>query len=349
MLEIECPETEMLGAVRPISASCSKHIKTHLGDRRTWRILIIACILTIATASQGDSDNDFVICNSDCKSTVCTDNQLSKFGSGFPFWSCSDDCAYDCMHSITAERFRKGYGPLKYYGHWPFLRIFGLEEPASVIFSLLNAVPYFISMLKATLSSPSNVQPHYMQPWLYLYYFISIETWLASAFFHSRKTELASLIDYASALLFLGYSLWLALRRIWGPQAHSNYVAVAFAFLTSLYSYQVIQMYGGFVSFGDHMKVSITVAVLNVVTWLSWLLFSSEKVEGSGNYRYLCLVCQVWFSLAALLELFDFSAIWGLFDAHSLWHAATVPLGFLWAYFWEVDRDTYAIKSKLHL
>lgn len=327
----------------------SKHNKSHLQDGRRCKAFMIACILATSSASQGDTDNDFKKCNSNCKTAVCTNNSLSKFGSGFPYWSCGDDCAYECMHNITAERFRRGQGPLKYYGHWPFLRIFGLEEPASVIFSLLNAVPYFISLLKAGFPSPDRIQSHYMQFWLFFYYLISIETWFASAFFHSRKTELASLIDYASALLFLGYSLWLAIRRIWGPQANKNYVAVAFTFLLSLYSYQVIQMCGGFVSFGDHMKVSITIAILNVVTWLSWLLFSSEKIEASGNYRYLCLVCQLWFSLAALLELFDFSAIYGLFDAHSLWHAATVPLGFLWAYFWEVDRDTNALKSKHHL
>jgi hypothetical protein len=45
----------------------------------------------------------------------------------------------------------------------------------------------------------------------------------------------------------------------------------------------------------------------------------------------------VWFSLAALLELFDFPALGGHFDAHSLWHLATVPLGFVWAVFWRLD------------
>jgi hypothetical protein len=59
------------------------------------------------------------------------------------------------------------------------------------------------------------------------------------------------------------------------------------------------------------------------------------------SYRGLCLVVQVWFSLAAMLEIFDFPPIMGIFDAHSLWHAATIPLGFLWYRFWCRDRAEY--------
>jgi hypothetical protein len=47
----------------------------------------------------------------------------------------------------------------------------------------------------------------------------------------------------------------------------------------------------------------------------------------------------VWLLLAALLELFDFPPILGIFDAHSLWHAATAPLGIVWYRFWEIVED----------
>lgn len=46
---------------------------------------------------------------------------------------------------------------------------------------------------------------------------------------------------------------------------------------------------------------------------------------------------QVMFLSAALLEVFDFPPIWGHFDAHSLWHACTAPLGFMWYAWWEED------------
>lgn len=305
-----------------------------------YKGLAFFCIIAAIYASQGDRDDYFQICRKDCSTATCLTSKISKFGNSFPFWNCDDDCDYDCMQTITAERSKQGYGPLKYYGHWPFLRIFGLEEPASVVFSLLNALPYIRSLIDDYNKYNTESKDSFMDRWLTLYWVISTNTWLASAFFHSRKTKSASFYDYASALLFLGYSFWLAVRRILGANADPKKIVTLFLSSLILYVTQVIRMSVGYVSFDDHMRLCITVAVLNVITWLLWLLVSSKKFElEKHNYRYLCLLCQVWFSLAALLELYDFPAIWGIFDAHSLWHAATVPLGFIWAYFWRVDRE----------
>lgn len=313
----------------------------------TWATLFLACYSDRGFASQGDSDYDFVECYSECLSFTCSYRWESRFGSGFPYWNCSDDCSYDCMHIITDQRFKFGYGPLKYYGHWPFRRILGLEEPASALFSILNGVPYFIDLVRAFFIPSAERSTYFMGSWLLFYYPIAILTWLASAIFHCRKTELTSLVDYAFALLFLGYSLWLAVRRIWGDRADQRKVSVVFTSVLLLYMFQVVRMCNGQVSFDDHMRVSITVALLNVLTWLSWLIFSREEIKGNGKYRYLCLVCQLWFSSAALLELFDFPAIWGLFDAHSLWHAATIPLGFIWSRFWYVDKEAHGMQKKI--
>ena len=302
--------------------------------------LVLFCIVTAMYASQGDRDDSFQICRLECSTATCHSSQKSKFGDRFPYWNCDDDCGYDCMQTITAERSKEGYGPFKYYGHWPFLRIFGLEEPASVVFSLLNALPYIRSIFDNFKKYHTKSKDSFMDRWLTLYWFISTNTWLASAFYHSRKTENASFYDYISALLFLGYSLWLAVRRILGANADSKKITILFLSSLILYITQVVRMSRGHVTHDDHMRLCITLAVSNVFTWLLWLLVSSKKIAFERyNYRYLCLLTQIWCSLAALLELFDFPAIWGIFDAHSLWHAATVPLGFIWAYFWRIVRE----------
>jgi hypothetical protein len=293
-------------------------------------VIIASSMLLKSEASQGDLDPKYISCTRNCNLSICKSSEISKFGTGFPYWHCEDDCNYDCMQSITLIRSEKGYGPLKYYGHWPFLRIYGMEEPASVIFSILNSVPYFMILgrtLIGMLRKDNRVQDkngveiktHFMHNWLVLYYFVSINCWLTSAYYHARKTDSASLVDFASALLFLGYSWWLAIRRIWGVCANGKLVGLVFITGGMLFSYQVNRMSAGLVTFDQHMYVSISIAILNVLTWFSWVLFSSEKQEGNTNYRYLCLLCQLWFSLAALLELYDFPAIYGLFDAHSLW------------------------------
>ncbi|KAH0874395.1 hypothetical protein HID58_071757 [Brassica napus] len=47
-------------------------------------------------------------------------------------------------------------------------------------------------------------------------------------------------------------------------------------------------------------------------------------------------VCGHGSRLAMLLEIYDFPSYGGYFDAHSIWHLATVPLTILW---WSFIRD----------
>ena len=109
-------------------------------------------------ASYGDIDGKFRYCLHDCFRLHCK-NDVSQpsivYGSKFPYWECEDDCKYSCMHEITNARREMGFGPLKYYGHWPFTRYFALEEPASVVFSLLNSIPYIYAILATLQRQPS--------------------------------------------------------------------------------------------------------------------------------------------------------------------------------------------------
>lgn len=53
-------------------------------------------------------------------------------------WSCADECSYGCMWRTVFAFLERGWPIPQFYGKWPFLRLFGMQEPASVIFSLLN-------------------------------------------------------------------------------------------------------------------------------------------------------------------------------------------------------------------
>ncbi|GER47788.1 per1-like family protein, partial [Striga asiatica] len=48
------------------------------------------------------------------------------------------DCCGDCH-----ERQKHGYRPVEYHGKWPFMRIYGIQEPVSVAFSALNLAVHF--------------------------------------------------------------------------------------------------------------------------------------------------------------------------------------------------------------
>lgn len=388
-----------------------------------WLLVFSLCFHPTAS-SQGDSDPNFRYCVSqcydinDCKNVIDYESAKKRI-RGEPLWylkpltsyythSCLDDCKFDCMNSITATRISKGGQVLKYYGHWPFERYFGMEEPASVLFSLLNAVPHAVHLMYwATMRITSlyvtsgddkglkreslqegmreTTNPTYfMRQWLQPLPYVSLSAWLLSAQFHAKKTPTTSILDYIGALVLISYSLWVTLRRFWGPSANPLAVTSVFTMGVLACGYRIREMLKGNISFDQHMFAAISMAVIHVIVWIVWMLRNylnppqgRRRRGGRGGhdkksidtikkntttrqqnktpqneiqidylYSYLyhhecsqriCFWVQVIFSIAGMMEIFDFPPLFGIFDAHSLWHACTVPLGFAWYSFWASD------------
>ena len=64
-------------------------------------------------------------------------------------WSCRDDCSYQCMWDTVENSYRKNKLPVQqFHGKWPFIRIFGVQEPASAFFSILNLLPHVYMLRK---------------------------------------------------------------------------------------------------------------------------------------------------------------------------------------------------------
>jgi hypothetical protein len=55
-------------------------------------------------------------------------------------WSCEHDCRYRCMWQATDARTAAGGRTLQYHGKWPFVRVFGVQEPVSAFFSAVNGL-----------------------------------------------------------------------------------------------------------------------------------------------------------------------------------------------------------------
>lgn len=292
-------------------------------------ILLFTCV-DIVLPSMGDRDHFYNNCWRSC-AIDCPSNSVEQIYILFPSWNCVDNCQYKCMHEITKVRVENGYPVLKYNGHWPFKRYLDLEEPSSVLFSLLNAIPHIFRIGKILRNDYSEAS--FMTSWLVPYSFIATNAWLVSAVFHARKTNITTQLDYLSALLFLVYSLWLVILRMIGRVENSRIVSLIFCLVFALLLYQMILMIQGRIDHGTHMTVCIAVSVTQVVLWFIWAVFFANK----KSHRWLCVLCQIWFGAAAMLEIFDFPPFFGLFDAHSLWHAATIPLGFVWYRFWDAD------------
>ena len=116
-------------------------------------LVLVAARATLVLCSYGDVEPGFRRCVSDClQRTPCSEESLSAeqralgpvraWLASFVSRTCDERCEYACMTRITRERLSRGQAVYKYHGHWAFERYWGLEEPASVVFSLANGLPH---------------------------------------------------------------------------------------------------------------------------------------------------------------------------------------------------------------
>lgn len=321
--------------------------------------LVVMLMVYPVLCSLGDMDPQFRQCVKSCRDNDCPSSKTDLSSSlGYSSkklvaWDCYEVCSYDCMTEITKYRVSSGYSVLKYYGHWPFNRLFGLEEPASVLFSALNFIPHLVFLIRCAFSSNKNqnTAKYYMTYSIIVYALCACNAWIASTLFHSKKTEFATQYDYISALIFLCSGLWVSIRRFIGSTASPMLMWSMSALGAAVCAHRVLQMIQGRVSFDSHMHVCIGIVIVTTIVWVLWclmLLFSdpitskSSKPIKSRNHKWVCLGCQLWLIAASALEIFDFPPYFELFDAHSLWHASTVPLGFIWYdWFWKQDYKEF--------
>uniref|UniRef100_A0A7N0VKW1 Post-GPI attachment to proteins factor 3 n=1 Tax=Kalanchoe fedtschenkoi TaxID=63787 RepID=A0A7N0VKW1_KALFE len=246
-------------------------------------------------------------------------------------WDCLSECRYYCMINREIEREAIGGGPIKYHGKWPFTRVFGVQEPVSVAFSVLNLAMHFqgwlsfIILLWYKLPQKLNKTSYYEYTTLWhIYALLSMNSWFWSAVFHSSDVELTEKLDYSSAVALLGFSLLLAIIRSFDIRIEATRVMIAaplLAFVTTHILYlNLYQM-----DYGWNMQVCVTMAVLQLLMWAVWAGVSNHP----SKWKLWTVV--IGGGLAMLLEIYDFPPYKGYVDAHALWHATTVPLTCLWS------------------
>lgn len=270
-------------------------------------------------------------------------------------WSCLDDCKYGCMHAVEEHRrsqqqqqqvhgggkLQPSYGPVKYYGKWPFRRVAGMQEPLSVAMSLANLAAHLhcvTRLLRALRAYGAGKHPSaypYAGMWL-AYAAIHMNAWLWSAVFHSRDTRVTERLDYCSADAVVAMSLFCVLARMRGVKQMKSMLPagclIAAGFLALVHHML-------FVKFDYGLNVQVCVAA-GLVQALLWLLWCARSRHPHRNIMYLFLACA---HAALLLEVLDFPPMAGAADAHALWHACTIPLTYLFYHFLALDA-----KQALH-
>ncbi|KAM7499597.1 hypothetical protein LguiA_024011 [Lonicera macranthoides] len=310
----------------------------------------ISSLLGLLDASAGDSDPIYKGCVEECEKTGCVAEkcfQHCNFSSdGNPIdgpwylqeplyqqwkkWDCRSDCRYFCMLVREEEREKLGDKPVKYHGKWPFRRVFGIQEPVSVAFSALNLalqfhgwVSFFILVnYKLPLRPNKTTYYEYTGLW-HIYGILSLNSWLWGAVFHTRDVDLTEKLDYSSAVALLGYSLILAILRVFSMRKEAARVMVAaplIAFVTTHVLYLNFYQF----DYGLNKKIC---GLMSVAQFLLWAIWAGVSRHPS---RWKLWVVVVGGALAMLLEIYDFPPYQGFVDAHALSHAATVPLTYLW-------------------
>jgi len=303
-------------------------------------VMVPSLVLQLATpalASWGDQSSFYQLCNQKCNRDQC--EKIVSTEAGLLDWSCSQNCRYDCMwETVDVMQTRHGLVP-QFHGKWPFVRVLGVQEPASVLFSLLNLASNLF-MLRWFIHTVPRRAPMW-RPWL-CYSLTAVNAWLWSSVFHTRDTPTTELLDYFSAFSTVLASLIVCAVRLVGPSswAAGSVTAAGLAFFAQhVYSMAAVQF-----DYGYNMKVNVAVGVLNGLGWLGWCYWH----RGAGPHIRLGVVAILWLSSAVLLELFDFPPWLWVVDSHAVWHAATAPLPLLWYRFAAGDtlQDLKSAESK---
>ncbi|EFN53094.1 hypothetical protein CHLNCDRAFT_26223, partial [Chlorella variabilis] len=242
-------------------------------------------------------------------------------------WDCPADCSYVCMWLMERSR-PSDAGPVqKYYGKWPFRRWMGMQEPAAVLFSLLNLAAHAHCLARFVAARGGG----YPYRWLWGGYMaLSINAWLWSAVFHSRDTRLTERLDYFSAALLIFFNLFLCLVRTARLRSAAAMLAAAAplaAFLASHFRFMLLVLF----DYAYHVKVCIAAGAAQSALWLGW----AAATAPAGRRHLLAFILLVNACMA--LEVLDFPPLWHALDAHSLWHAATAPLVYLFYQFIVAD------------
>ncbi|KAK0178531.1 hypothetical protein PV327_007412 [Microctonus hyperodae] len=287
-------------------------------------VLLIPFMFGSTSASTGDRSRFHRQCIIKCYSINCVHNVefevMSFNGRNLLSWSCEENCRYNCMwETVGYFTYHKLQVP-QFYGKWPFIRMCGFQEPASVIFSLLNFYAHIIMYKKLRKEIRFSMPMTYI--WSY-FTIVCLNCWFWSAMFHARDKPFTEAMDYSGAFLMVVTLLYcMVLRLYYGSNLYffvttCVYITVLVTHLSHLWSENINYAY--------NMKINIFYGFLTFITTMIWWYRNFNEMH---HISYIG-----WFNIltvtVTLLELADFSPLLWVFDAHAMWHASTAPLVYL--------------------
>ncbi|KAH0830170.1 Per1-like protein [Lanmaoa asiatica] len=325
--------------------------------------LFSSCILVLlartALASSGDRSTEFQNCASTCYGDHCHPWTTLSLDLRLTRWTCTDDCKYQCMHMLTDKAIRLGQDIQQYYGKWPFWRFLGIQEPASVAFSLWNMWFHLQGVRQVRRRIPTS---HPFRGYYLTWACVSVNAWVWSTVFHTRDLPLTEKLDYFSAALAILYALYYTVIRIANLYSRSSkpddsrrsllrfgWSALCIAVYLSHVTYlSILPRF----DYAYNMAFNLVLGISHNFLWLLYSLpvpvfqrFPYASKTYYPRHIYKAGIFVLLTTAATALELFDFPPLGRVLDAHALWHLSTAPISKFWYDFLVEDSQDEGWRS----
>ena len=213
---------------------------------------------------------------------------------------------------------------VQYHGKWPFYRFMGIQEPFSVLFSLMNFVAHQdgLKKIRATIPNDYPLRKYYVT-----FGYFGMASWIFSMLFHTRDFNLTEKLDYFAAGASVLYGLYYTPIRIFRLDQTTSTTKQT---VLRLWTVVCVLLYIGHVSYLTlwswdytyNMAANVVAGIISNVLWSWFSLKTYQKLKKPWTAWPGLIVA--WIIMAMSLELLDFPPVAGMVDAHSLWHLGTV-------------------------
>lgn len=240
---------------------------------------------------------------------------------------------------ITDDAINRGATIYQYHGKWPFWRWMGMQEPASVAFSLLNLLFHARGYSLVRKRVPDD---HPMKSYYLGFAVVSINAWVWSSVFHTRDLPITEKLDYfsaAAAILFAFYYTTIRMFHYYTTNKtpkpiHRTWTLLCgILYLTHISYLSLLPRF----DYTYNMTFNLIIGMSHNLLWLVYSLpigaihrLPGRPVNYYPPYAWKAGLFVLLTTMATSLELLDFPPWERVVDAHALWHLSTVPLAALW-------------------
>ena len=218
---------------------------------------------------------------------------------------------------------------VQYHGKWPFYRFMGMQEPFSVLFSLLNFLAHQNGLDKIRTHIP---QSYPLRKYYIAFGYFGLASWIFSMIFHTRDFNLTEKLDYFAAGASVFYGLYYTPIRVFRLDRRTpvkqSLLRIWTVVCAALFIGHVSYLFFWTWDYTYNMAANVAAGIVQNVLW-SWFSIKSYRELKKPWAAWPGLIVA-WIILAMSLELLDFPPIGFMVDAHSLWHLGTVGPTMWW-------------------